>query len=62
MGIVIAFLTGDYTGCVGDAVTGQRLCAPLSFSKRNIDHIEVAVENVVGKGSFGESFAIVATP
>ena len=29
MGIVIDFLMGDYTGCVGDAVTGQRLCVPF---------------------------------
>ena len=24
---------GDYTGCVGDAVTGQRLCVPFIFFK-----------------------------
>ena len=24
---------GDYTGCVGDAVTGQRLCVPFIVSK-----------------------------
>ena len=34
----------------------------LSFPKRNIDHVEVAIENVVGKGSFGESSAVAATP
>ena len=62
MGIVIAFLMGDYTGCVGDAVTGQRLCVPLSFSKRNIDHVEVTIEDVVGKGSFSESSAVAVTP
>ena len=34
----------------------------LSFSKRNIDHVEVTIEDVVGKGSFGESSAVAATP
>ena len=34
----------------------------LSFSKRNIDHVEVAIEDVDGKGSFGESSAVAATP
>ena len=62
MGIVVEFLMGDYTGCVGDAVTGQRLCVPLSFSKRNIYHVEVAIEDVDGKGSFGESSAVACAP
>ena len=34
----------------------------LSFSKRNIDHVEVTIEDVVGKGSFGESSAVATTP
>ena len=35
----------------------------LSSSKRNIDHVEVAIEDVDGKGSFGELFtAAAATP
>ena len=34
----------------------------LSFSKRNIDHVEVAIEDVDGKGLFGEPFAVAATP
>ena len=34
----------------------------LSFSKRNIDHVEVTIEDVVGKGSFGESSAVAVTP
>ena len=62
MGIVIDFLMGDYTGYVGDTVTGQRLCVLLSFSKRNIYHVEVAIEDVDGKGSFDESSAVAATP
>ena len=33
MGIVIAFLMGDHTGCVGDALTGQRLCVPFIVFK-----------------------------
>ena len=33
MSIVIDFLMGDYTGCVGDAVTGQILRAPFIFFK-----------------------------
>ena len=32
----------------------------LSFSKQNIDHVKVTIEDVDGKGSFGESSA--ATP
>ena len=34
----------------------------LSFPKRNIDHVEVAIEDVDGKGSFGESSAVAVTP
>ena len=34
----------------------------LSFSKRNTDHVEVVIEDVDGKGSFGESSAVAATP
>ena len=34
----------------------------LSFSKWNIDLVEVAIEDVDGKGSFGESSAVAATP
>ena len=34
----------------------------LSFSKRSIDHVKVIIEDVDGKGSFGESSAIAATP
>ena len=33
----------------------------LSSSKRNIDHVEVAIEDVYGS-SFGESSAVAATP
>ena len=62
MGIVIAFLMGDYTGYVGDAVTGQRLCIPFIIFKRNIDHVEVTIEDVVGKGSFSESSTVAVTP
>ena len=34
----------------------------LSFPKRNIDHVEVAIEDVDDKGSFDESSAVAATP
>ena len=34
----------------------------LSSSKRNIYHVEVAIEDVDDKGSFGESSAVAATP
>ena len=34
----------------------------LSFSKRNIDHVDVSIEYVIGKGSFGIPFTVVATP
>ena len=34
----------------------------LSSLKRNINHVEVTIEDVVGKGSFGESSAVAATP
>ena len=34
----------------------------LSFSKRNIYHVELVIEDVDGKGSFGESSAVAATP
>ena len=34
----------------------------LSSSKRNIDHVELVIEDVVGKGSFGESSAVATTP
>ena len=34
----------------------------LSFSKRNTDHVEVVIEDVDGKGSFGESSAVAVTP
>ena len=33
----------------------------LSSSKRNIYHVEVAIEDVDDKGSFGESSAVAAT-
>ena len=51
---------GDYTGCVGDAVTGQRLWVPF-IVKQNIGHVEVAIEDVDG-GSFDESSTVAATP
>ena len=62
MGIVIAFLMGDYTGCVGDAVTCQRLCVPFIVFKTEYRYVEVTIEDVVGKGSFGESSAVAVTP
>ena len=34
----------------------------LSFSKRNTDHVEVVIEDVDSKGSFGESSAVATTP
>ena len=34
----------------------------LSFPKRNIDHVEEAIEDVDDKGSFDESSAVAATP
>ena len=34
----------------------------LSSSKRNIYHVEVAIEDVDDKGSFGESSTVAATP
>ena len=34
----------------------------LFSSKRNIDHVNVNIEYVIGKGSFGIPFTVVATP
>ena len=34
----------------------------LFSSKRNIDHVDVNIEDVIGKGSFGIPFAFVVTP
>ena len=34
----------------------------LFSSKRNIDHVNVNIEYVIGKSSFGIPFAVVATP
>ena len=34
----------------------------LSSSKRNIDRVEVTIEDIIGKGSFGKLFAVAATP
>ena len=34
----------------------------LFSSKRNINHVDVNIEDVIGKGSFGIPFAVVATP
>ena len=34
----------------------------LFSSKRNIDHVDVNIKDVIGKSSFGVPFAVVATP
>ena len=34
----------------------------LFSSKRNINHVNVNIEYVIGKGSFGILFTVVATP
>ena len=34
----------------------------LFSSKRNIDRVDVNIEDIIGKGSFGIPFAVVATP
>ena len=34
----------------------------LFSSKRNINHVDVNIEDVIGKGSFGIPFTVVATP
>ena len=34
----------------------------LFSSERNIDHVDVNIEDVIGKSSFGIPFAVVATP
>ena len=34
----------------------------LSFSKWNTDHVEVTIKDIIGKGSFGESSTVAATP
>ena len=41
----------------------RRVCMSLLFSlKRNIDHVDVKIEDVIGEGSFDIPFAVVATP
>ena len=34
----------------------------LFSSKRNIDHVDVNIEDVIGESSFGIPSAVVATP
>ena len=49
MGIVIALLMGDHTGCVGDAVTGRKLQVPLIFFKTEYRSCRIIIEEFLEK-------------
>ena len=62
MGIVIAFLTGVYTGCVGDAVTGQGLCVPFIVFKTECRSCRIIIEEFLAKAHLVNRLLLLSHP
>ena len=64
MGIAIAFLMGIALGVSEKPWLIGHYISPLSSTKGkwDINRVEMTFEDVLGEGSFGEPFAVAATP